>query len=97
MANFIASVAEQANCTERETKAILESVRKVLQHQLETRPGQKIRVSGLFKAVDLQKAGKDARTKKVFGKIVELPSTEPYTIVRLTPSRKLCVTRAITD
>ena len=97
MANFIASVAEQANCTERETKAILESVRKVLQHQLETRPGQKIRVSGLFTAVALQKAGRDARTKKCFGKTVELPSKAPHTIVKLTPSRKLYVARAESD
>ena len=56
MANFIASVAEQAKCTERETKAILESMRKVLQEQLET--GQKVRVTGLFTAVALHKPGK---------------------------------------
>ena len=91
MANFIASVAEQAKCTERETKAILETMRKVLQEQLET--GQKVRVSGLFTAVALQKPGKDARTKKCFGKTLELPSKAPHTVVKLTPSRKLCVTR----
>ena len=87
MANFIASVAEQAKCTERETKAILDSMRKVLQEQLET--GQKVRVSGLFTAVALQKPGKDARTKKCFGKTIELPSKAPHTIVKLSPSRKL--------
>ena len=92
MANFIASVAEQANCTERETKVILESVRKVLQEQLET--GRKIRVPGLLTAVALQKPGRDARTKKCFGKTLELPSKAPHTVVKLTPSRKLCVTRA---
>ena len=95
MANFIACVAEQANCTKRETKAILESMRKVLQEQLET--GHKVRVSGLFTAVALQKPGKDVRTKKVFGKTLELPSKAPHTIVKLIPSRKLCVTRAESD
>ena len=92
MANFIACVAEQAKCSEKETKNILESVRKVLQEQLET--GQKVKVSGLFTAVALQKPGRDARTKKCFGKTVELPSKAPHTVVKLTPSRKLCVTRA---
>ena len=95
MANFIASVAEQANCTEREMKAILESMRKVLQEQLET--GQKVRVSGLFTADALQKPGKDARTKKCFGKTLELPSKAPHTIVKLIPSRKLCVPRVESD
>ena len=92
MANFIARVAQQANCTEREMKAILESMRKVLQEQLET--GQKIRVPGLLTAVALQKPGRAARTKKCFGKTVELPPKAPHTVVKLTPSRKLCVTRA---
>ena len=91
MANFIACVAEQAKCSEKETKNILESVRKVLQEQLET--GQKIRVPGLLTAVALQKPGRAARTKKVFGKIVDLPATAPHTVVKFTPSRKLCVTR----
>ena len=95
MANFIASVAKQANSTERETKAILESVRKVLQEQLGT--GRKIRVPGLFTAVALQKPGKDVRTKKVFGKTLELPSKAPHTIAKLIPSRKLCVARAESD
>ena len=95
MANFIARVAQQANCTERETKAILESMRKVLQEQLET--GQKVRVSGLFTAVALQKPGKDARTKKCFGKTLELPSKAPHTVVKLIPSRKLCVARVESD
>ena len=67
-------------------------MRKVLQEQLET--GKKIRVPGLLTAVALQKAGKDARTKKVFGKTAELPSKAPHTVVKLTPSRKLCVTIA---
>ena len=95
MANFIASVAEQAKCTERETKAILESMRKVLQEQLET--GQKVRVTGLFTAVAVRKTGKDARTKKVFGKTLELPSKAPHTIVKLIPSRKLYVARVESD
>ena len=95
MANFIASVAEQAKWTERETKAIRETMRKVLQEQLETR--QKVRVSGLFTAVALQKPGKDARTKKCFGKTIELPSKAPHTIVKLIPSRKLCVTITESD
>ena len=95
MANFIARVAQQANCTERETKAILENVRKVLQEQLET--GQKVKVSGLFTAVAVQKPGRGARTKKCFGKTVELPSKAPHTVVKLTPSRKLCVARAESD
>ena len=92
MANFIARVAQQANCTEREMKAILESMRKVLQEQLET--GQKVKVSGLFTAVAVYKDGRAARTKKCFGKTLELPPKAPTTVVKLTPSRKLCVTRA---
>ena len=95
MANFTASVAQQANRTEREMKAILESVRKVLQEQLGT--GRKIRVSGLFTAVALQKPGRDARTKKCFGKTLEIPSKAPHTIVKLIPSRKLCVARVESD
>ena len=95
MANFIAFVAEQSKCTERETKAILESMRKVLQEQLET--GHKVRVTGLFTAVALHKPGKDARTKKVFGKTVELPSKAPHTIVKLIPSGKLRVARVESD
>ena len=91
MANFIARVAQQANCTERETKAILESVRKVLQEQLET--GQKVKVSGLFTAVAVYKDGRAARTKKCFGKTLELPPKAPTTVVKLTASRKLCATR----
>ena len=92
MANFIASVAEQANCTERETKAVLASLRKALQEQLET--GRKIRVPGLLTAVAVYKDGRAARTKKCFGKTLELPPKAPHTVVKLTPSRKLCVTRA---
>ena len=92
MANFIACVAEQAKCSEKETKNILESVRKVLQEQLET--GQKVKVSGLFTAVAVYKDGRAARTKKCFGKTLELPPKAPHTVVKLTPSRKLCVTRA---
>ena len=92
MANFIARVAQQANCTERETKAILECVRKVLQEQLET--GQKVKVSGLFAAVAVYKDGRAARTKKCFGKTLELPPKATHTVMKLTPSRKLCVTRA---
>ena len=95
MANFIACVAEQANCTKRETKAILESMRKVLQEQLDT--GQKVRVTGLLTAVTLHKPGKNPQTKKVFGKTLELPSKAPHTIVKLIPSRKLCVTKAESD
>ena len=92
MANFIARVAQQANCTERETKAILESVRKVLQEQLET--GQKVNFAGLFTAVAVYKDGRAARTKKCFGKTLDLPPKAPHTVVKLAPSRKLCVTRA---
>ena len=95
MANFIACVAEQAKCTEKETKNILESVRKVLQEQLET--GQKVKVSGLFTAVALQKPERGARTKKCFGKTLEIPAKAPYTIVKLIPSRKLCVARVESD
>ena len=95
MAAFIARVAQQANCTERDTKAVLESVRKVLQEQLET--GQKVKVPGLLTAVALQKPGRDARTKKCFGKTVELPSKAAHTIVKLVPSRKLCVAKAESD
>ena len=97
MAKSIACAAEQANCTRKETKAVLKAVKTVLQKHLETQPGQKIRVNGLFSAVALQKPGKDARTKKVFGKTVDLPSAAPYTIVRLTPSKELCVTRAVNN
>ena len=92
MANFIARVAQQANCTERETKAILESVRKVLQEQLETE--QKVKVSGLFTAAAVYKDGRAARTKKCFGRTLELPPKAPTIVVKLTPSRKLGVTRA---
>ena len=92
MAIFIACVAEQAKCSEKETKNILESVRKVLQKQLET--GQKVKVPGLFTAVAVYKDGRAARTKKCFGKTVELPPKAPHTVVKLTPSRKLCVMRA---
>ena len=63
-----------------------------MQEQLETR--KKIRVPGLLTAAALQKAGRDARTKEVFGKTVELASKAAHTAVKLTPSRKLCVTRA---
>ena len=94
---FMACVAKQANCSKKDTKAVLEAVKTVLQKHLETRPGQKIRVNGLFSAVALQMLGKDARTKKVFGKTVELPSKAPYTIVKLIPSRKLCVARTESD
>ena len=95
MVNFIACVAEQANCTKRETKAILESMRKVLQEQLDT--GQKVRVTGLLTAVALHKPGKNPQTKKVFGKTLELPSKAPHTIVKLIPSRKLYVARVESD
>ena len=95
MANFIARVAQQANCTESEMKDILESMRKVLQKQLETE--QKVKVSGLFTAVALQKPGRGARTKKCFGKTFEIPAKAPYTIVKLIPSRKLCVSRVESD
>ena len=95
MANFIARVAQQANCTEREMKDILESMRKVLQEQLET--GKKVKVSGLFTAVALQKPEQGARTKKCFGKTFEIPAKAPYTIVKLIPSRKLCVARVESD
>ena len=95
MVNFIACVAEQENCTKRETKTILESMRKVLQEQLDT--GQKVRVTGLLTAVALHKPGKDPQTKKVFGKTLELPSKAPHTIVKLIPSRKLCVTITESD
>ena len=97
MAKFIARVAEHAKSSEKETKAVLEAIKTVLQEHLETLPGQKIRVPGLFTAVALQKPGKGARTKKVFGKMVELPSKEPYTIVRLVPDRKLCATSPQSD
>ena len=92
MANFIASVAQQANCTERDTKAGFESVRKVLQEQLEA--GQKVKVPGLLTAVAVYKDGRAARTKKCFGKTLALPPKAPTTVVKTTPSRKLCVTRA---
>ena len=76
---------------------MLEAVKSVLQKHLETQPGQKICVSGIFSAVALQKPVEDARTKKVFGMMVKVPSTPPYTISRLTPSRQLCVTQAVSD
>ena len=95
MAKFIRRVAKQAKSTEKEAKAVLEAVKKVLQEHLET--GQTCRVSGLFTAVALHKPGKDPRTKKVFGKTIELPSKAPHTIVKLIPSRKLCVARAESD
>ena len=97
MATFITRVAEQAKSSKKETKAVLRAMRTVLQEHLETQPGEKIHVSGLFTAVALQKPGKGARTKKVFGKMVELPSKEPYTIVRLVPDRKLCATSPQSD
>ena len=97
MAMFVARVAEHAKSSKKETKAVLEAMKTVLQEHLETQPGQKIRVPGLFTAVALRRPGKEARTKKVFGKTVDLPSTAPYTIVKLTPSRKLCVARAESD
>ena len=97
MATFITRVAEQAKSSKKETKAVLKAMRTVLQEHLEAQPGEKIHVSGLFTAVALQKPGKGARTKKVFGKMVELPSKEPYTIVRLVPDRKLCATSPQSD
>ena len=95
MAKFIRRVAKQAKTTEKEAKAVLEAVKKVLEEHIET--GQNCRVTGLFTAVAVRKPGKDARTKKVFGKTVELPSKAPYTIVKLIPSRKLCVARTESD
>ena len=90
MAKFIRRVAKQAKSTEKEAKAVLEAIKKVLQEHIET--GQNCRVTGLFTAVAVRKPGKDARTKKVFGKTVDLPSRAPYTIVRLTLGNELCYT-----
>ena len=97
MAMFVARVAEHAKSSKKETKAVLEAMKTVLQEHLETQPGQKIRVPGLFTAVALRRPGKEARTKKVFGKVVEIPSKAPYTVVRLLPNSKLSVKRATTD
>ena len=94
MAKFIARVAKEAKFSEKQTEAVLTALKMVLQEQLATQPNQKIHVSGLFTAVALQKPRKEARTKKVFGKTMKLPPREPYTVVKLVPSRKLCVTRA---
>ena len=74
---------------------MLESMRKVLTEQLET--GQKVKVPGIFTAVACEKPGRGARTKKCFGKTLELPSKAPHTIVKLIPSRKLCVARVESD
>ena len=59
----MACVAEQANCSKEDTKAVLEAVKTVLQKHLESRPGEKIHVNGLFSAVAVQRSGKDARSK----------------------------------
>ena len=93
MAMFVARVAEHAKSSKKETKAVLEAMKTVLQEHLETQPGKKIRVPGLFTAVALRRPGKEARTKKVFGKVVEIPFKAPHTIVRLLPNSKLCVKR----
>ena len=94
MAEFLARVAGEANVSKKKTQAVLRAISTVLQKHLETQPGQKIHVDGLFSAVALKKPRKEARTKKVFGKTMSLPPRGSYIVVKLVSSSKLCVTKA---
>ena len=87
MSQLIARIALEAKIDKAHMKNILEILRDILKEEL--REKNKVRIPGLLCATVRAVPEKPAKTKIVFGKVLDVPRKPATRAIRLMPSKKL--------